>query len=138
MTNDELLKGYENLVREQAEIIKGYQSLFAEREPQAALEVAALIDSGELVKHIKGEEEEEDILKMPDEKRRALFAARLRTLRKALGVKQQVIADKLGITTQAYSVYEAGKREPNLKNLIALAKAFGVTTDYLLGVPAQH
>jgi len=43
------------------------------------------------------------------------------------------MAEKLGITRQAYSNYENGKREPDLKTLEGLCDIFDVKMDYLLG-----
>jgi len=43
------------------------------------------------------------------------------------------MADMLGITRQAYSNYEAGKREPDHNTLRRLADFFMISIDYLLG-----
>lgn len=56
----------------------------------------------------------------------------LRELRTAKGVSQQVVADYLEITRQAYSNYENGNRDPDNETLLKLAEYFGVTVDYLL------
>ncbi|MFF2449322.1 helix-turn-helix domain-containing protein [Neobacillus sp. NPDC058068] len=63
------------------------------------------------------------------------FQRRLRDLRTARKLTQQDIADKLGITRQAYGYYESekSKREPDLASTQKLAEIFDVTTDYLLG-----
>lgn len=53
--------------------------------------------------------------------------------RKALGLRQQDVADKLGISRGAYSHYEKGIREPNLDLLIKMADVFRTTVDDLLG-----
>lgn len=49
-------------------------------------------------------------------------------------VTQQEIADKLGITRQAYGYYEneKSKREPDHATTRKLADIFGVSTDYLI------
>lgn len=62
------------------------------------------------------------------------FAERLRFLRKERGIERKELANTVGLTVRAYQYYEEGKREPNLENLVALAKYFQVSTDYLLGV----
>lgn len=54
-------------------------------------------------------------------------------LRKKNNYSQQFIADELGISRQAYSHYETGRREPDFSTLIKLASIFEVSTDYLLG-----
>ena len=49
-------------------------------------------------------------------------------------LKQQEIAPLLGIKQNTYSDWETGKSEPNLENVVKLAKLFKTTTDFLLGV----
>lgn len=53
--------------------------------------------------------------------------------RKAIHKTQQEVADYLGISRQAYSNYEAGKREPDFETLLKLGEYFGCSVDYLLG-----
>ncbi|WP_105101308.1 helix-turn-helix domain-containing protein [Microbulbifer pacificus] len=63
------------------------------------------------------------------------FQNRLKMLRTKRGLKQQDVAEILGITRQAYGYYESesNKREPDLETLVKLSKYFDVTVDYLLG-----
>lgn len=63
---------------------------------------------------------------------------RLKLLRKELKKTQTDIANVLGITVSAYGNYELGQREPDNANLIKLAKFFGVSTDYLLGLSEER
>jgi len=63
----------------------------------------------------------------------SLFHERFKALRDASGKTQAKIAEDLGMTPQALSYYANG-REPSYDTLIAIAKYFGVTIDYLLGV----
>lgn len=63
----------------------------------------------------------------------SLFHERFKALRDVSGKTQAKIAEDLGMTPQALSYYANG-REPSYDTLIAIAKYFGVTTDYLLGV----
>lgn len=56
----------------------------------------------------------------------------LKALRKEKGETQQQMADYLGITRQAYSNYEAGKRSPDNGTLFKLAEHFDVSLDFLL------
>jgi len=58
---------------------------------------------------------------------------RLKELRNKFDKSQADMAEMMGITQQAYSNYEAGRREPDYKALTKLANFFNVTTDYLLG-----
>ncbi len=76
---------------------------------------------------------EMDSLKLSDDERRKRFGARIRTMRQLLGLKQVDLAKKLKLSPQAVAVYETGKREPNLKTLIALSRALGTSADWLLG-----
>lgn len=52
--------------------------------------------------------------------------------RKKLGISQEEFAEKIGVTRQAVSKWETGMAVPEIDKLVALAKAFGVTTDWLL------
>lgn len=60
------------------------------------------------------------------------FHARLREERERLGLKQEDLAEVLGIGRSALSHYERGEREPDHGTLLNMARRFGVTTDYLL------
>ena len=62
------------------------------------------------------------------------FSERLKELRKGKHLTQQELADKFGISRVGYSYWETGKREPNFKKIILLAKYLYVSTDYLLGL----
>jgi transcriptional regulator with XRE-family HTH domain len=59
---------------------------------------------------------------------------RIRTLREEYRYQQKEIAEKLGVSPQAFSNYENGKREPDLLTVLRLAKLFNVSVDYLLGL----
>lgn len=52
--------------------------------------------------------------------------------RKKAGLSQESLADKLGISRQAVSKWETGDATPEVSKLAALAKEFGITTDWLL------
>ena len=54
------------------------------------------------------------------------FSENLRLLRKARGLKQQELAEQLGISPRAYRYYECGEREPQLSALIRLADFLGI------------
>ena len=53
-------------------------------------------------------------------------------LRKRSGLSQEALAEKIGVSRQAVSKWETGEAVPELSKLLLLARAFGVTTDYLL------
>ena len=56
----------------------------------------------------------------------------LKELRSQKGVSQQVVADFLGTSRQAYSNYENGNRTPDTETLLKLAEFFNVSTDVIL------
>lgn len=62
------------------------------------------------------------------------LAGRLALARKARGISQQQVANRIGVTRRTISDYELGRRQPSLEVLSALAKCYTVTTDYLLGI----
>lgn len=59
---------------------------------------------------------------------------RLKDARKSKGLKQQQVADYLGIAKITYARYEGGTREPDINTIVSLASYFDVTVDYLLGL----
>lgn len=54
--------------------------------------------------------------------------------RKRLGLTQDALAEKLGVTAQAVSKWENDQSCPDITTLPKLAEIFGITTDALLGV----
>ena len=62
-----------------------------------------------------------------------LLNKRLKDLRKKNNVMQKEVAKVIGVSVQAYSNYELGKRFPDIDAIPKLADYFDVTTDYLLG-----
>ena len=59
---------------------------------------------------------------------------RLKDLRIEHGLTQQQVADRVWVSKAMVSSYELSSRAPSYNVLIKLAKLFGVSTDYLLGV----
>ncbi len=59
---------------------------------------------------------------------------RLRDLRIDKDLKQKDIADFLNCSQVAYSRYELGKRDIPTEVLVALAKFYNTSTDYILGL----
>lgn len=57
---------------------------------------------------------------------------RIMARRKKLGLTQEQLAEKSEVTTQFVSYAEAGKRGMRPENLMKIASALGVSTDYLL------
>lgn len=54
--------------------------------------------------------------------------------REARGMSQKFVALSLGVKPPNVSRWEAGVTFPTVENLIALAKLYGVSVDYLLGL----
>lgn len=63
-----------------------------------------------------------------------MFKDRLEVLRKERNKTQQDVATALGIPTNTYRNYEKDEREPPSDILIALAKMYNVSLDWLLGL----
>lgn len=61
------------------------------------------------------------------------FHNRLKELRERKIITQQTLADLLGLTRQAISLYEKGKREPKYVDLLKLSNYFNVSVDFMLG-----
>lgn len=61
-----------------------------------------------------------------------LFGERLRDRRNVLGLTQEFIADKAGISLRFYQLLERGEKSVSLDTLIRLSKALTISTDYLL------
>ncbi len=58
---------------------------------------------------------------------------RLRKARKAKGLTQAELGEKVSISRQAYSTYETGKRDPDTETIAKIASVLDVSLDYLLG-----
>ena len=63
-----------------------------------------------------------------------MFGERIAEQRKKLGLSQEELARKIGVSRSALSLYEIDRREPDLETVKKIASLFGVTTDYLLGL----
>lgn len=57
----------------------------------------------------------------------------LRQLRSERGLKQKVVAKRIGVTEREYGHYETGYRKPKIETLIKLADFYNVSIDYLVG-----
>lgn len=62
---------------------------------------------------------------------------RLRDLREDRDLSQEKVAEYLHISQATYSRYESGKLDIPSAALIALAKYYSVSVDYLLGVTKE-
>ena len=62
------------------------------------------------------------------------LAERLKEQRMKSGHNQTQLAQKLNLRSSAISKYEKGLTQPGIDTLITLAKIFGASLDYLVGV----
>lgn len=68
-----------------------------------------------------------------------MFGARVAALRLQAGMTQAELAKRLAVSPSAVGMYEQGRREPSMDRIVALARLFEVSTDYLLtGEPATE
>lgn len=63
-----------------------------------------------------------------------IFAERFKALRLDKGIGQIQLAKELDVGKSVISLWELGRCEPKLSNLISIAKYFGVTIDFLAGL----
>jgi transcriptional regulator with XRE-family HTH domain len=59
---------------------------------------------------------------------------RIRDLREDADKTQQEVAEAIGMWLNTYRNYETGKREPPFDVMIALARYYNVSLDYLAGL----
>ena len=64
-------------------------------------------------------------------------AKRLVQLRKAHGLSQEELAERLNVSRQAVSKWERAESSPDTDNLIALASLYGVTLDEVVHGPGS-
>ena len=60
------------------------------------------------------------------------IADRIQSLRKAKGMSQEELADRVGVSRQAVSKWESEQATPDLDKVVIMSDIFEVTTDYLL------
>ena len=70
-----------------------------------------------------------------EQERREIVGTKLRMIREMKGLNQADLAKMLGTTPSLIANYEAGRREPTIKNLIKLVKSLNISSDWLLDIP---
>lgn len=65
------------------------------------------------------------------------FGEKLRGHRKKLGLTQEEVADRIGVSGQAVSKWETGECLPDCFNLRAVAEVYGVSLDILLDIESS-
>ena len=63
-----------------------------------------------------------------------IFAERLKELREEHNLSIAELAKQLSVSPIAISRWENQKRTPNIETLFLIAKFFGVSADYLIGL----
>lgn len=63
-----------------------------------------------------------------------IFAERLKELRTEEGLSTKKLGEAIGASDVAISRWEREERIPNIEVLVAIAKYFKVSTDYLCGL----
>ncbi len=63
-----------------------------------------------------------------------IFAERLKELRTEKKLSQRALAAQTKISASAIKQWENESRVPNAEAIVTLAKYFGVSSDYLLGL----
>lgn len=67
-----------------------------------------------------------------------MIAEKIKSLREARKITQSELARQLGITRNGVNSWEQGLSTPSPASIVELAKFFGVSTDYLLGVSSSQ
>lgn len=55
-----------------------------------------------------------------------------------LGMTQEELAEKIGVSESTLRAWEKGEREPNVSSLRFLSGVFGCSSDYLLGLTDER
>ena len=63
---------------------------------------------------------------------------RIYDLREDADLRQKDVAEALAISAQQYSLYERGEREIPFHHVIALARFYNVSIDYIAGLTNQR
>lgn len=69
---------------------------------------------------------------MNEKERKNILGLRIMQRRKALGITQRELAEKIGVSDNQVSNIETGRCYPRMNNFIKICEIFGVNADYLL------
>ena len=59
------------------------------------------------------------------------FAEKLKSIRKQVGMSQELLAEKIGVSRQAVTKWETGAGIPDIENIIAISNLFNISIDEL-------
>lgn len=62
------------------------------------------------------------------------FSENLKQARLEKGMSQKDLAESICVAKSTYSLYESGKREPNIQTIKKISAVLGVSADELLGI----
>ena len=65
------------------------------------------------------------------------FNENLKEARLKSGLSQKDLSENIGVAKSTYSLYESGKREPNVDTIKKIVSALNVSADMLLGLEAE-
>lgn len=68
----------------------------------------------------------------------SMIGEKLKSLRNESTITQAELAKALNVTRSAVALWETDKTDPDIQNLIAIAKYFKITVDELLGVDEYY
>lgn len=60
------------------------------------------------------------------------LSSKIYELRKANGMSQEQLAEKLNVSRQSISKWESGESSPETERVVEMSRIFNVTTDYML------
>lgn len=66
------------------------------------------------------------------------LSEKLKNQRQLLKLSQKEVANAIGVSPAVVSNYENGDRSPSIETLIALARLYKCSTDYLLGINSEN
>lgn len=61
-----------------------------------------------------------------------MLSTRIMLLRRAMGLSQLQLAQRLSISPSALGMYEQSRRTPSLDTLVSMSQIFNVSLDYLI------
>ena len=65
------------------------------------------------------------------------FNENLKEARLKSGLSQKELSENIGVAKSTYSLYESGKREPNVDTIKKIASLLNVSADTLLGIEEE-
>ena len=66
-----------------------------------------------------------------------MIADTIKALRERASISQAVLAKKLDVTRSSVNAWEMGLSTPTTQYVVAMAKLFHVSTDYILGIDSK-